>query len=121
MSVGLPDPPSDLGYNSAEVIETSVDLQWTRPSYTGGVSVRSYRVSVNGRTETMEDNKDRVQYSPGLVYGEVLVSVINTCGQESQPGAIHIPARGSHMALTLFKKVAIYGLVKLSSIPITTL
>ena len=104
MSVGLPDPPFDLGYNSAEMIETSVDLQWTRPSYTGGVGAHSYRVSVNGQTETVEDNRERVQYSPGLVYGEVLVSVINTCGQESQPGAIHIPARGSHMALHSLKR-----------------
>ena len=99
MSVGLPDPPSDLRYNSAEVIQTSVDLQWTKPSYTGGVGAHSYRVSVNGWTETVEDNKERVQYSPGLIYGEVLVSVINTCGQESQPVTINIPAKGSHMAL----------------------
>ena len=96
MSVGLPDPPSDLHYNNAEVIDISVDLQWTRPSYTGGVSVRSYRVSFNGETETVEDSREMVQYSPGLVYGEVLVSGINTCGHESQPGAIHIPAKGSH-------------------------
>ena len=30
----------------------------------------------------------------GVFYGEVQVSALNTCGQESQPAAINIPAEG---------------------------
>ena len=76
------------------MIGTSVDFHWTRPSYTGGVGVRDYIVLVNGQTDRVEDNRKMVQYSPGLVYGEVQVSVINTCGQQSQPAIINIPAAG---------------------------
>jgi hypothetical protein len=92
---GTPDPPNDLGYNDRVVIESSVDLQWTRPSYTGGVAVVNYTVSsTSGKTVTVKDSSQDVQYSPGLIYGEVQVSAINTCGQGSQPTAINIPAKG---------------------------
>ena len=80
-----------------------MDLQWTRPSYTGGVAVVKYTVSTSGKTVTVEDTSEDVKYSPGLVYGEVTVSAINTCGQESQQAAINIPAAGDC--------IAIYGLV----------
>ena len=94
-SVGIPDPPYDLSYNSGVVIESSVDLRWTRPSYTGGVAVVNYTVSsTSGGTVTVKDSSEDVQYSPGLVYGDVMVSAINTCGLESQPAAINIPAAG---------------------------
>jgi hypothetical protein len=89
---GIPDPPNDLGYNDGVVIERSVDLQWTRPSYTGGVAVVNYRVSTSGGTVTVKDSSEDVKYSPGLVYGEVQVLAINTCGLESQQAAINIPA-----------------------------
>ena len=93
--LGTPDPPDDLGYNDGVVIERSVKLQWTRPTYTGGVAVVNYTVSsTSGGTVTVEDSSQDVQYSPGLIYGEVLVSAINTCGQESQPAAISVPAKG---------------------------
>ena len=72
------------------MIESSVDLQWTRPSYTGGVPLAYYNISANGDIVMVEDDRERVEYSPGLVYGEVQVSAINTCGQESQPAAINI-------------------------------
>ena len=92
---GPPDPPSDLDYNDGVVIESSVDLQWTRPSYTGGVDVMNYTVSANGRRLEVMDDSETVSYTTsGLVYGEVQVSAINTCGQESQPATINIPAAG---------------------------
>ena len=92
---GPPDPPSDLDYNDGVVIESSVNLQWTRPSYTGGVDVTNYRVSANGRRLEVMDDSETVSYTTsGLVYGEVQVSAINTCGQESQPATINIPAAG---------------------------
>jgi hypothetical protein len=56
------------------------------------VPLAYYTVSVDGQTQTLEDDSDIVEYSPGLVYGEVLVSTINTCGQESQPATINVPA-----------------------------
>ncbi|CAI8013188.1 hypothetical protein GBAR_LOCUS8398 [Geodia barretti] len=91
---GTPDPPKNLGYNDRVVIESSVDLQWTRPSYTGGVAVVNYRVSsTSGVTVTVKDTSEDVKYSPGLVYGEVQVLAINTCGLESQPAVINIPAK----------------------------
>ena len=93
--LGLPDPPSDLDYNDGVVIESSVDLQWTRPSYTGGVDVMNYTVSANGRRLEVMDDSETVSYTTsGLVYGEVQVSTINTCGQESQPATINVPAAG---------------------------
>ena len=92
---GPPDPPSDLVYNDKVVIESSVYLQWTRPSYTGGVDVMNYTVSANGRRLEVMDDSETVSYTTsGLVYGEVQVSAINTCGQESQPATINIPAAG---------------------------
>ncbi|CAI8044939.1 hypothetical protein GBAR_LOCUS24880 [Geodia barretti] len=99
---GIPDPPNDLGYNDGVVIERSVDLQWTRPSYTGGVAVVNYRVSTSGGTVTVEDTSEDVKYSPGLVYGEVQVLAINTCGLESQQAAINIPAAGDCIAMDLW-------------------
>ena len=93
--LGLPDPPSDVDYNDEVVIESSVDLQWTRPSYTGGVPLAYYNVSANGRRLEVMDDSETVSYTTsGLVYGEVQVSAINTCGQESQPATINIPAAG---------------------------
>ena len=93
--IGPPDPPSDLDYNDGVVIESSVDLQWTRPSYTGGVDVMNYTVSANGRRLEVMDDSETVSYTTsGLVYGEVQVSAINTCGQKSQPATINIPAQG---------------------------
>ena len=92
---GVPDPPTELGYNDTVVIENSVDLHWTGPSYTGGVPVTSYTISGNGRRESVFDRREAVGYSTsGVFYGEVQVSALNTCGQESQPTAINIPAEG---------------------------
>ena len=101
-SLGTPDPPNGLSYDSTGVIESSVDLLWTRPSYTGGVDVVNYKISsTNGRPVTVEDSSEVVQYSPGLVYGEVQVSAVNTCGLESQPAVINIPAAGDYIAIAI--------------------
>ena len=101
LSPGPPDPPSDLDYNDGVVIESSVDLQWIRPSYTGGVDVMNYTVSANGRRLEVMDDSETVSYTTsGLVYGEVQVSAINTCGQESQPATINIPAEGLYSKFT---------------------
>ena len=88
---GTPDPPKNLGYN-----DRVVHLQWTRPSYTGGVAVVNYTVSANGRRLEVTNSSQIVRFNTSyLVYGEVKVSAINTCGQESQPAAINIPAKGN--------------------------
>ena len=73
-----------------------MDLQWARPSYSGGVPVVDYTVSANNRIVTgiIGSDMERVQYS-ALVYGEVNVTAINSCGQESTPTTIHIPASGN--------------------------
>ena len=55
----------------------------------------NYTVSANGRRLEVMDDSETVSYTTsGLVYGEVQVSAINTCGQESQPATINIPAAG---------------------------
>ncbi|CAI8054133.1 hypothetical protein GBAR_LOCUS29578 [Geodia barretti] len=89
---GTPDPPKNLSYNDRVVIESSVNLQWTRPSYTGGVAVMKYSVSANERRLEVADGSYSVSYTTSYPYGDVMVSAINTCGQESQPAAINIPA-----------------------------
>ena len=92
--IGIPNTPSDPGYVDTTIIEDSVDLRWTRPSYTGGVPLDDYTITANGETRMAENDMETVQFSPGLVYGQVLVTAINTCGQESEPAVINIPAAG---------------------------
>ena len=87
-----------MGYDESVVIVSSVDLEWSRPSYTGsrGVSVMSYTVSANGGTVVVSDDSEVVRYtSQSLIYGDELVSAINSCGQEStRPALLNIPASG---------------------------
>ena len=86
-----------MGYDEHVVIVSSVDLEWSRPSYTGsrGVSVMNYTVSANGGTVVVSDDSEVVRYtSQSLIYGDVLVSAINSCGQESAPALLNIPASG---------------------------
>ena len=97
ISLGPPDPPSDLEYGDSVVIETSVNLEWRRPSYTGGVPVMNYSVtaSSSGGTLSVSDDSERVSYTtPRLVYGDIEVTAINYCGQQSQPASLNIPAEG---------------------------
>ena len=61
----------------------------------------NYTVSANGRRLEVMDDSETVSYTTsGLVYGEVQVSAINTCGQESQPATINIPAVGLYSKFT---------------------
>ena len=95
-----------MGYDESVVIESSVDLEWSRPSYTGsrGVSVMNYTVSANGGTVVVSDDSEVVRYtSQSLIYGDVLVSVINSCGQQSIRVLLNISTSGSnlqHMCLS---------------------
>ena len=58
-------------------------------------------VSANGRRLEVMDDSETVSYTTsGLVYGEVQVSTINTCGQESQPATINIPTKGLYSKFT---------------------
>ena len=91
----VPDPASGLVYDDTVVIESSVTLQWTRPSYTGGVSLMNYSVSANGQTWPVSDERELVSYTTsGLVYGEVQVTAINSCGLQSLTTSINIPVSG---------------------------
>ena len=93
--IGAPDPPSDGLYMYDGGL--TVDLEWNKPSYTGGdeVTVDEYTLSVDGESVTVSDSSEVVSYtSTGLIYGEVLVTAINSCGQESLPTIINIPASG---------------------------
>ena len=97
LTTGIPDPPTNVGYDESVVIVSSVDLEWSRPSYTGsrGVSVKNYTVSANGGTVVVSDDSEVVRYtSQSLIYGDVLVSAINSCGQESTPALLNIPTSG---------------------------
>ena len=96
ISLGPPDPPSDLKYNGSVLIETSVDLEWSRPSHTGGVPLMNYSVNASSSSGTLSvsDDREMVSYTPGLVYGEIEVTAINYCGQQSQPASLNIPAEG---------------------------
>ena len=92
-----PDPPSGLEYDDSVLIETSVDLEWSRPFHTGGVPLMNYSLtaSSSGGTLSVSDGREMVSYTtPGLMFGEVQVTAINYCGQQSQPASLNIPAAG---------------------------
>ena len=99
ISLGPPDPPSDLKYDNGSVlIDTSVELEWSRPSFTGGVPLMNYSVTASSSSEgtlSVSDSRERVSYTTsGLVYGDIEVTAINYCGQQSQPASLNIPAEG---------------------------
>ena len=99
---GPPDPPTSVSYNELVVIVSSVELQWMRPSYTGsrGVSVMKYTVTANGGTVVVSDDSEVVSYTnPSLIYGDVLVTAVNSCGQQSSPSLLNIPVSGDHFCL----------------------
>ena len=55
----------------------------------------SLTASSSSGTLSVSDGREMVSYTtPGLVYGEVQVTAINYCGQQSQPASLNIPAEG---------------------------
>ena len=109
---GVPDPVSGLVYDDTVVIESSVTLHWTRPSYTGGVSLMNYSVSANGQTWPVSDERELVSYTTsGLVYGEVQVTAINSCDQQSLNTSINIPAEGELAHFSYSKTFNLFPLV----------
>ena len=113
---GIPDPPTNVGYDESVVIESSVDLEWSRPSYTGsrGVSVMNYTISANGGTVVVSDDSEVVRYtSQSLIYGDVLVSAINSCGQEStRPELLNIPTSGMRLFRLFCCLTALYNYIE---------
>ena len=96
--LGPPDSPTSVTYNEFVVIVSSVELQWMRPSYTGsrGVSVMNYTVTANGGTVVVSDDCEVMSYNiPSLIYGDVLVTAVNSCGQRSSPSLVNIPVSGN--------------------------
>ena len=96
-SAGNPDPPTDLSYDNSVIIGDTVALQWSSPTYTGGgeVTVMEYRVTANDQTETVISSDEMVTYtSSGLIYGDVQVTAINSCGHESDSANVNISASG---------------------------
>ena len=51
----------------------------------------NYTVTANGGTVVVSDDSDVVSYtSPSLIYGDILVTAVNSCGQESLPASLFI-------------------------------
>ena len=99
--LGPPDLPTDLSYDNTVIIESSVDLQWNRPSYTGGVSIVNYIVSIDDMNIMNTNNEMITLTLPENINDDVdihlLVVAINLCGQESEAsGTITIPAEGKN-------------------------
>ena len=97
--LGPPDPPTDLSYDNTVIIESSVDLQWNRPSYTGGASIVNYIVSINGMNIMNTSNEMITLTLPENINDDIhihlLVMAINLCGLESEASeTITIPTRG---------------------------
>ena len=50
----------------------------------------------------VSDDSEVVSYtSPSLIYGDVLVTAVNSCGQESQPAQMILPSKGCHFFTVL--------------------
>ena len=88
-----------MKYDESVVIVSSVDLDWSGADLPTldpeEYRVMIYTVSANGGTVVVSDDSEVVRYtSQSLIYGDVLVSAINSCGQESTPAFLNIPASG---------------------------
>ena len=85
--LGPPDPPTDLSYdNNTVIIESSVDLQWNRPSSTGGAPIVNYIVSIDD-INIMNTSNEMITLSlPENINDDIhlLVIAINLCGLESE-------------------------------------
>ena len=97
--LGPPDPLTDLSYdNNTVIIESSVDLQWNRPSYTGGAPIVNYIVSINDMNDIMDTSNEMITLTlPENINDDIhlLVVAINLCGIESEASqTITVPAEG---------------------------
>ena len=89
-NAGAPNPPSNVTFTHMEV---SVAIEWSRPFYTGEVSLMGYAITANGQTVAFYDTNAAVRYvSPYVIYGDASISAVNSCGQLSQPTSINIPS-----------------------------
>ena len=100
--LGPPDPPTDLSYdNNTVIIESSVDLQWNRPSSTGGAPIVNYIVSIDDMNIMNTRNEMITLTLPENINDDVdihlLVIAINKCGLESEASEdITIPTTGKN-------------------------
>ena len=96
--LGPPDPPTDLSYDNTVIIESSVDLQWNRSSYTGGAPIVNYIVSIDDMNIMNTRNEMITLTLPENINDDIdiLVTAINLCGLESEPAAITIPTAGKN-------------------------
>ena len=97
--LGPPDPPTDLSYyDNTVIIESSVDLQWNTPSYTGGAPIVNYIVSIDDMNIMNTSNEMITLTLPENINDDIhlLVVAINLCGLESEPATITIPAEGKN-------------------------
>ena len=104
----VPGQPLALGQNKSENTENSTVVQWEAPEETGGVSISTYRVTVNVEGMRMSENVSGNMFTlniSGLEYNtpyEVNVTAINSCGIPSEPATItvFINASGESVLLT---------------------
>ena len=94
--LGPPDPPTDLSYDNTVIIESSADLQWNRPSYTGGAPIVNYIVSIDDINIMNTSNEMITLTLPEYINDDIhlLAVAINLCGLESEPATITIPTAG---------------------------
>ena len=72
-------------------------MQWNRPSYTGGVPIVNYIVSIDGMNIMNTSNEMITLTLPENINDDLLVVAINLCGLESEAsGTITIPAEGKN-------------------------
>ena len=73
-------------------------MQWNRPSYTGGVPIVNYIVSIDDMNIMNTRNEMITLTLPENINDDVDILVIasNLCGLESEPAAITTPTAGKN-------------------------
>ena len=107
-SSAAPQEPVNVRQMNSNNTESSVLVLWQAPEETGGVSISTYTVTVDGDGRIMSQNisGNMLTYNiTGLEYNtdyEVNVTAINSCGIPSEPATItvFIDARGESVLLT---------------------
>ena len=100
--LGDPDPPLDLTHDMSANTVSSAVIRWDPPSTTGGdgISITGYRIMSSTNGVNLNETVGDMNYTiTGLQYNtdySVNVTVINLCGQESEPASVvvNIEARG---------------------------